>query len=269
MVATAEAGGWPEDVWGPSAEPWNDDFPVPKELTEEGIDRVVKAFADGAKRAIEAGFDVIEIHNAHGYLLSSFLSPCANKRTDSYGGSFENRTRLTLRVVEAVKAVIPSSTPLFLRISATDWMEWSNEPSWTLKDTVRLASILAKHGVDFLDISSGGNHKAQKIDIAGIVAPHAPFSEAVKREVGDSLIVGAVGGITDGHIAQEILDKGQADAILVGRQFQKNPGAVWAFADDLGVEIKVAHQIEWGWKGRGIGGKVPPTAKATVQSSKV
>ena len=110
-----EADGWPDDVWGPSTIPFARSYAAPKELTKEGIKRVVKAFADAARRATAAGFDVIEIHNAHGYLLHSFLSPVSNKRTDEYGGSFENRTRLTLEVVDAVRAAIPASTPLFLR----------------------------------------------------------------------------------------------------------------------------------------------------------
>ncbi|KAJ3509705.1 hypothetical protein NLJ89_g5070 [Agrocybe chaxingu] len=114
-IAPKEAGGWPDDVWGPSTVPFHETYPKPKELTKEGIKRVVQAFADAAKRAVAAGFDVIEIHNAHGYLLSSFVSPTSNKRTDEYGGSFENRIRLTLEVVDAVRAVIPETTPLFLR----------------------------------------------------------------------------------------------------------------------------------------------------------
>lgn len=114
-TATEAAGGWPEDVWAPSAIPYNDDFPKPKELSKQGIKRVVTAFMDAAKRALRAGFDVIEIHNAHGYLLHEFVSPASNKRTDEYGGSFENRVRLSLEVVDAVRAVIPPDMPLFLR----------------------------------------------------------------------------------------------------------------------------------------------------------
>ncbi|KII89987.1 hypothetical protein PLICRDRAFT_91117 [Plicaturopsis crispa FD-325 SS-3] len=250
LVATEKAGGWPDNVWGASAIPYNENFPVPKELTKEGIQSVVTAFVNAAKRALKAGFDVIEIHNAHGYLLQSFLSPATNKRTDEYGGSFENRIRLTLEVVDAVRAVIPPSTPLFLRISATDWLECSQEPSWKSSDTVRLAPILADHGVDFLDVSSGGNHPLQKITDVG-PAFQARFAADVKKAVGDRLVVGSVGVITNGHVAQGVLDKGQADAVLVGRQFQKNPAVVWAFAEDLGVDIKLAHQIEWGFKGRG------------------
>jgi 2,4-dienoyl-CoA reductase-like NADH-dependent reductase (Old Yellow Enzyme family) len=175
-----EHGGWPDNVWGPSAVRFDASDPQPRELTLEGIQRVVSAFADAAKRAVTAGFDVIEIHNAHGYLLHSFLSPVSNKRTDQYGGSFENRIRLTLEVVDAVRAVIPEDMPLFLRydyfflrkiteqrnrISATDWLEEvaPDEPSWRTEDAVRIARILAAHGVDLLDVSTGGADNRQKV----------------------------------------------------------------------------------------------------------
>ncbi|KAH9947611.1 hypothetical protein B0H21DRAFT_323921 [Amylocystis lapponica] len=261
-TATIAAGGWPDDVWAPSAIPYNAEFPQPKALTHDGIQRIVHAFVDAARRALRAGFDVIEIHNAHGYLLDSFVSPASNHRTDAYGGSFENRTRLTLEIVDAVRAVIPPDMPLFLRISATDWLEEAlpNEPSWRSEDTVRLAGILAAHGVDLLDVSSGGLHPAQKID--GGNAYQAPFAEAVKRAHGERILVGTVGAITDGKTAQGVLDKGQADVVFVARQFQKNPGTVWAFAEELGVDITVAHQIEWGFMGRGNVGRSKAKAKA-------
>ncbi|OCH89918.1 FMN-linked oxidoreductase [Obba rivulosa] len=254
-VAGEAAGGWPDNVWGPSDVPWSDTLAPPKALTKEGIKRIVNAFVAGATRALRAGFDVIEIHNAHGYLLDSFISPVANKRTDEYGGSFENRIRLTLEIVDAVRGVIPPDMPLFLRISATDWLEevLPNEQSWRSEDTVRLAGILAEHGVDLLDVSTGGNSPQQKVK--GGPAYQAPFAEAVKKTHGDKIIVGSVGTITNGHIAQGVLDKGQADIVFVGRQFQKNPGSVWAFAEDLGLEITVAHQIEWGFFGRGNVGR--------------
>jgi 2,4-dienoyl-CoA reductase-like NADH-dependent reductase (Old Yellow Enzyme family) len=249
--ASEAAGGWPENVWGPSTVPYSDVFPKPKALTIDGIKKIVAAFRDGAIRSVKAGFDVIEIHNAHGYLLHEFCSPVSNKRTDEYGGSFENRTRLTLEVVDAIRAVIPKDMPLALRISATDWLEQSlpNESSWRSDDTVRLAHLLVEHGVDFLDVSTGGLHPSQKIQTGP--AYQAPFAAAVKNALGSKLVVGSVGSITDGHIAQEVLDKGQADVALVGRFFQKNPGTVWAFAEDLGVHITLAHQIDWAFTGRG------------------
>jgi 2,4-dienoyl-CoA reductase-like NADH-dependent reductase (Old Yellow Enzyme family) len=142
--------------------------------------------------------------------------------------------------------------PLFLRISATEWLEEvaPNEPQWRSEDTVRLAKLIAERGVDFLDVSSGAITPRQKIKAAP-GAYQAFLAADVKRELGDKLIVGAVGGISDGHIAQGVLDRGDADAVLVGRHFQKNPGAVWQFAEDLGVDIHIAHQIEWGFRGRG------------------
>ncbi|KAG1729289.1 hypothetical protein EDB19DRAFT_1744264 [Suillus lakei] len=208
--------------------PYNDTFPVPKELSKAQIKAVIVAFVEAAKRALKAGIDVIEIHNAHGYLLFSFLSPVSNTRTDEYGGSFENRIRLTLEVVDAIRDLV----------SATEWLEEAlpNEPSWRVEDTAKLASILAEHGVDFLDVSSGGSPPKSH---------HERWpSRQSNRPVGDTLVVGSVGSITDGKIAQGVLDKGQADVILVGRQFQKNPATVWAFASD-------ANQIGWGFGGRG------------------
>jgi len=164
-----------------------------------------------------------------------------------------NRIRLTLEVVDAVRGVIPNDMPLFLRISATDWLEKSlpDEPSWTSSDTVKLAGILVLHGVDFLDVSTGGNHPAQKIEHV-TTTYQAPFAHDVKKALGNKLVIGAVGSITSGYIAQDVLEKGQADVAIVGRQFQKNPGCVWAFAEDLGVDIYLALQIEWGFKGRGM-----------------
>ncbi|KAH7887093.1 FMN-linked oxidoreductase [Phlebopus sp. FC_14] len=228
LVAAEEAGGWPENVWAPSALRYDDNHPVPKELSREQIKDIVVGFVNATKRALKAGIDVIEIQNAHGFILFSFLSPQSNRRTDEYGGSFENRIRLTLEVVDAIRGVIPNAMPLFLRISATEWLEevFPNEPSWKLEDTIKLAAILADHGVDFIDVSSGASHPKAAMKITE-PAYQAPFSQAIKQAVGDKIVVGAVGGITTGKLAQEVLDKNQADVILVGRFFQKNPGAVW------------------------------------------
>ncbi|KAG0695488.1 hypothetical protein DFH29DRAFT_955110 [Suillus ampliporus] len=243
LAATESIGGWPDNVWGPSTAPYHDTFPVPKELSKVQIQAVVVAFVESAKRALKAGIDIIEIHNTHGYLLFSFLSPVSNQRKDKYGGSFENHIRLTVKVVDAIREVIPEDMPLLLRVSATEWLEEAlpNQPSWRVEDTVKLAGILAEHGVDFLDVSSGGSHPQAVMKLG--LAYQAPFAQAVKEAVGDKLVVGSVGSITDGKIAQGVLDKGQADVILVGRQFQKNPATVWAFASDLGVAIKLANQI--------------------------
>jgi len=255
-IASEAAGGWPENVWAPSAIPFHPDYPHPKALTKEGIAGLVKAFVDAARRALQAGIDVIELHNAHGYLLHEFVSPVSNTRTDEYGGSFENRIRFTLEVIDAVRAVIPKEMPLFLRISATDWLEETlpDQPSWRIEDTVKFAGIIAEHGVDLIDVSTGGNHPAQSVKIGPLAhvdaAYQAPFAEAVKKAHGDKILVAAVGGIKTGTIASAVLDKEQADVVIVGRQFQKDPASVWTFAEELGVDIKVAHQIEWGFKAR-------------------
>ena len=187
-------------------------------------------------------------HTLSGYLLHSFLSPASNKRTDSYGGSFENRTRLTREIVELTRAQIPSSMPLFLRISATDWLEEENDmESWKVEDTVKLAEILADMGVDLLDGSSGGLHPKQRVKSGP--GYQAPFAKAVKEKVGDKLAVGTVGTITSGKQAQQLLEEG-LDLAIVGRMFQKNPGLVWTFAEELGVQVNVANQIRWGFGGR-------------------
>ncbi|KAL1948244.1 hypothetical protein VTO73DRAFT_12319 [Trametes versicolor] len=268
-------GGWSEEVLAPSPNAYkegdlkkawmvNEEFKAtleegakevvqqPKELTKDGIREVVGQWAAAAKRAVDAGIDVIEIHAAHGYLLHEFLSPVANKRTDDYGGSFENRARIVLEVVDAVREVIPDSTPLFLRLSATDWLEKTapNEPSWQLDDTVRLTGLAADHGVDLIDVSSGGIDSRQKLEFVAY-AYQAHFAEAVKKAHGDRVLVGAVGGIKRGKLAQEVLDKGQADVVLAGQAFLKDPAAVVTFAADLGVDIKLANQIDWVTNGRG------------------
>ncbi|CAG8951153.1 hypothetical protein HYFRA_00007899 [Hymenoscyphus fraxineus] len=256
--ATGDVGGWEDNVWAPSEVPYNEHFPVPKALSLEGIEELKRAWGEGVKRAVRAGFDVIEIHSAHGYLLGEFLSPVSNKRTDRYGGSFENRVRLTLELVELTRKEMPEGMPLFLRISATDWLEdvLGKGESWTNEDTIRLAPLLAERGVDLLDVSSGGNSPQQKIKSGP--GYQAPFSKEIKKAVGDTLLVGTVGSITSGKQAEALLTgKGEdsrgeteLDVAVVGRMFQKNPGLVWAFAEELGVQVNVANQIRWGFGGR-------------------
>ncbi|KAI0715861.1 FMN-linked oxidoreductase [Cerioporus squamosus] len=247
----AIAGGFPDDVLGPTDQPHQPDFPTPKALTKEGIARIVKGFVDAAKRSIRAGFDVIEIHGAHGFLISSFYAPASNTRTDEYGGSFENRIRLAIEVVDAVRAIIPPTTPLFFRVSATDWLKDDQGPRWTSEDTVRLSGILAEHGVDFIDVSTGGLSAATQMSpLATGSGYQVPFAADIKAALGDKVFVGAVGGINEGKFAQSILDEGKADVVLVGRMFQKNPGFVWKLADDLGVELHQSSQIGWPFQGR-------------------
>ncbi|KIK64023.1 hypothetical protein GYMLUDRAFT_241244 [Collybiopsis luxurians FD-317 M1] len=251
--ATPVAGGW--KPYGPSPIPFSDVNQTPTELTKDDIQRIIKAWADAAKRAVAAGFDVIEIHTAHGYLLSEFHSPASNHRTDEYGGSFENRIRLTLEIIDAVRGIIPDGMPLFLRISASDRIEHLGIPSWTNKDTMKFASIIATKGIDFIDISSAGNHPKQ--DLSNHDAQQEWAAEVTQslKEKGlhgpGKLLVGTVGGIKSGVQAEKYLQDDVADVVSVGRHFQKNPGLVWAFAEELGTQIYVANQISWGFFGRG------------------
>ncbi|WP_461030389.1 NADH:flavin oxidoreductase/NADH oxidase, partial [Streptomyces sparsus] len=200
-------GGW--QPLAPSPVPFDAGHPVPAELTVDGIGRIVAQFADAARRALAAGFEVAEVHGAHGYLIGEFLSPSTNHRTDAYGGDFTGRTRFALEVVDAVRAVWPAELPLFFRISATDWLE---ENGWTADDTVRFAADLAARGVDLLDVSSGGN--APAVTIPTGPGYQVPFAARVRREAG--LPTAAVGLITEPEQAAKILAAGEADAVLLG-----------------------------------------------------
>ncbi|MET9297637.1 NADH:flavin oxidoreductase/NADH oxidase [Streptomyces sp. NPDC003077] len=228
-----EADGW--QPVAPSPVAFDEVHPVPTELTVEEIQRIVTQFADAARRALAAGFEVAELHGAHGYLIGEFLSPHSNKRTDAYGGSFENRTRFALEVVDAVRAVWPEDLPLFFRISATDWLE---EGGWTADDTVRFAALLKDHGVDLLDVSTGGN----AADVHIPVGPNyqVPFAARVKAETG--LPVAAVGLITEPQQAEKILADGEADAILLGRELLRNPSWARRAARELGGDVHVPRQ---------------------------
>ncbi|KAF1912166.1 hypothetical protein BDU57DRAFT_523569 [Ampelomyces quisqualis] len=248
-IAGKDLNGWPDNVYAPSAIAFNDNHCQPKEMTLDDIERLKVDFKAAVERAVDVGFDTIEIHNAHGYLLHSFLSPASNHRTDKYGGSFENRTRLTIELVELVRATIPKDMPLILRISATDWLEEAGIEGWTLDQTVKLSEILAELGVDLLDVSSGGLHEKQHIH--GGPGYQEPFAKAVKDRVGNKMLVGTVGSITNGRQANGYLEDDNLDLAFVGRMFQKNPGLVWQFADELGVEGRWANQMRWGFGGRG------------------
>ena len=243
-------GGWPTQIQAPSPIAYDKHFPVPNEMTKDDISQLKAAYAAATRRALEAGFDAVEIHAAHGYLMHEFYSPVSNRRSDEYGGSFENRTRLLLEVVDVIRKELPKETPLFCRISATDWLDYEGSPfteSWTLDQSIRLAHLLAEHGVDLLDVSSGGISPAQKIGRNEDY--QADLSFAIKQSVGDKMKVTAVGRIRNGRQANRYIENG-IDAVFVGRYFQKNPGLVWAFADELGTPIKMASQIEWGFTGR-------------------
>ncbi|MFC7330154.1 NADH:flavin oxidoreductase/NADH oxidase [Marinactinospora rubrisoli] len=231
-VAEAD-GGW--RPVGPTAEPFTPDHPTPTELTTEEIGRLVRAFADSARRARAAGFDVVEVHGAHGYLLHSFLSPATNRRTDAYGGGFENRLRFPLEVVDAVRAVWPEELPVLFRTSATDWVTEDPDDDrngWTGEDTVRLAKELQAHGVDLLDTSTGGLLPGARIPTGP--GYQVPFAARARAEAG--IPTGAVGLITDPRQAEEIVATGQADAVLLGRELLRDPYWPHRAARELGAE---------------------------------
>jgi len=217
-------GGW--QVLGPSEEPFSEDYPKPQPLTLEGIRSITQGFAQAARRAREAGFDVIEIHGAHGYLIHEFLSPFSNHRQDEYGGSFENRTRLARVVVKAVREVWPERSPLFIRISATDW----EEGGWDPAQSVELARQLKPLGIDLMDCSSGGNLLHAQIPAGP--GFQTPFAERIRREA--DILTGTVGFITAPAQADHIIRSGQADMVLLAREMLRDPYWPLRAARELG-----------------------------------
>lgn len=276
--ASKEAGGWPDNVVGPSggeeftwdgmnsADP-KGGYYAPRELTVEDIQQLVQDWASAAVRGVRAGVDLLEIHGAHGYLIHQFLSPITNRRTDKYGGSFENRSRLVIEIIQAVRKVIPVSMALFLRLSSTEWMEESEIGkrlgSWDVESTIKLTKIVADLGVDLLDVSSGGNHHEQRINMfrstdyqVKIAAQIRSAVKAAKKEI----LIGAVGLITEAEQARDIVEEDaaslqaeaetakamtdasadkepMADVILVARQFMREPEWVLKVAWRLRVDI--------------------------------
>jgi 2,4-dienoyl-CoA reductase-like NADH-dependent reductase (Old Yellow Enzyme family) len=222
-----EQGGW--QTVAPSNISFTTGERAPEPLNSEGIQKIISDFKAAAERARVAGFNVIEIHSAHGYLLHEFLSPISNRRTDEYGGSFENRTRLLRKVIDAVKSVWPSGSPLFVRISATDW----TEGGWTIDESVKLAYILKDMGVDLLDCSSGGNVYNAKIPVSP--GYQVPFSEAVRKT---GIFTGAVGFITTARQAESILQEEKADLVLLGRELLRNPYFPLLAAHELDENVK-------------------------------
>jgi 2,4-dienoyl-CoA reductase-like NADH-dependent reductase (Old Yellow Enzyme family) len=207
------AGGW--QPVAPSPIPFREGDTVPAELTKSDIEDIVEAFAAAAERARKAGFDVVEIHGAHGYLIHSFLSPLSNQRADEYGGSFENRARFAIEVARAVRGVWPEKQPLFMRISASDWVEGG----WDIEQSVRLSRCLRDVGVDLIDCSSGGLVPYAKIELGP--GYQVPFAERIRREAG--VMTGAVGLITEPVQADEIIREGRADLILLAREMLRDP----------------------------------------------
>ncbi|MEP7304504.1 MAG: NADH:flavin oxidoreductase/NADH oxidase [Acidobacteriota bacterium] len=217
-------GGW--QPVGPTSEPFADGYPVPRALDESEIPLIVEAFADAARRALAAGFDVVEVHAAHGYILHQFLSPLVNTRTDAYGGSFDNRIRLCVEVVEAVRAVWPERLPVFVRISATDWVPGG----WDIEQSVDLCQRLAAVGADLVDCSSGGGVSYAQVPVAP--GYQVAFAERIKR--GANVPTGAVGLITQASQADAIIRTGQADCVLLAREMLRDPYWPQFAAQELG-----------------------------------
>jgi len=230
-------GGW--QPVAPSPIRFDEAYALPAELDRAGIDKIVSDFTAATHRATAAGFDIVEIHSAHGYLLHEFLSPLSNHRTDEYGGSFENRIRFPLQVVRAVRAAWPHHLPLFVRISATDWAPESLGPSWDLTQSVEFARRLKQEGVDLIDVSTGGNHPAQQIPVGP--AYQVPHSEAIRREAG--IPTGAVGMITEAEQANNIIRSGQADVVLLAREFLRNP--YWPLQAAAALQQKISWPVQY------------------------
>jgi len=290
--AGADVGGWPEDVVGPmGGEEWAWDgkkvsedgsgYWPPRALNEQEIGEMVQDWSRAAERSVKAGIDVIEIHAAHGYLIHQFLSPITNRRTDKYGGSFENRTRLLVEIIQAVRKVIPESMPLYLRISSTEWMEDSElgkeYGSWDVESSIRLAKLLPGLGIDLLDASSGGNLPQQRLNPFDSKDYQTRIASRIRQEVkkeGLKLLLGAVGLITEAEQARDIIEEGgavaatradaelekeaiaavgmteardgsepMADVILVARQFMREPEWVLRVAWQLGVDVAWPNQF--------------------------
>lgn len=222
-----DQGGW--TPVGPSPLPFDAGWTEPEMIDEGGIIRVIDAFMDAARRSLAAGFQVIEVHAAHGYLLHQFLSPLSNRRTDTYGGSFENRTRLLREVVGALRAILPAELPLFVRISATDWVPGG----WDLDQSVALAIELKALGVDLVDCSSGGGAAGAKIALGP--GYQVPFAARIRTEAG--IATGAVGLITEPEQAERVLAEGSADLVLLGRELLRDPRWPLRAAQALGAEV--------------------------------
>lgn len=217
-TVTPAEGGWTPIA--PSAVAFNEVYPMPTAMSQTEIAEVVRAFGEAARRAKQAGFQVIELHAAHGYLLHQFLSPVANQRSDKYGGSLENRQRIVLEAVEAIRQEWPDELPLFVRVSATDWLSGIVENSWELSDTIQLVKNLRQQGgVDLIDVSSGGISPQQKITVGP--GYQVPFAEAIRQETG--VPVAAVGMITQPAQADDIISSGQADLVALARELLRDP----------------------------------------------
>lgn len=228
--------GW--QTVAPSPIPFNDSDTPPNELTIEEIQQVIQSFTDAAKRSVEAGFDTIEIHAAHGYLLNQFISPLTNKRTDEYGGNFENRTRIVCEVTQSIRKVIPDEMPLFVRISANEWAKGGH----TIEDSIEVAKLLKENGADLIDCSSGAVVRDQQIKVEKNY--QVPFAARIKKEA--NIATGAVGLITSAEQAEDILKAGKADLIFMGREMLRNPYFALLEEDKLDEEVQWPKQYRRG-----------------------
>lgn len=226
-------GGW-RPILAPSAQAFDEKSIVPRQMTRDEIAHVVQAFAETSRRAGDAGAKIIEVHSAHGYLLHEFLSPLSNQRTDEYGGTFENRARFLHEVIAAIRQVWPERYPLFVRISATDWIDGG----WDLEQSIALAKTLKTLGVDLIDCSSGG--AAPRAKIPSGPGYQVPFAEQIRREA--NMATAAVGLITEAAQANEIVQKGQADMVFLARQLLRDPYWPLHAALELGIEMKAPIQ---------------------------
>lgn len=273
VKADVDVGGWPANVVGPmggqewawdgrAADDVSGGYWAPRALSEAEIGELVRDWAAAAQRAVKAGVDVIEIHAAHGYLIHEFLSPATNQRTDRYGGSFENRTRLLLDIIRAMRAVMPDSMPLYVRISSTDWLEGTEVGkkygTWDVESSIRLAKLLPGLGVDLLDVSSGGNHPDQQINMFDTKDYQIKIAARIRSELKKAnlnMLIGAVGLITEAEQAKNIVEEAQAavkmtegkeplaDVVLVGRQFLREPEWVLRVAWQLGLDVAWPNQF--------------------------
>jgi 2,4-dienoyl-CoA reductase-like NADH-dependent reductase (Old Yellow Enzyme family) len=230
-----EEGGW--TVVAPSAVPFNDGDPAPRALDNAGIQEIIANFEAAATRALSAGFEIIEVHAAHGYLMHEFLSPLSNRRDDEYGGSLENRMRLLLQVAECVRKLMPAELPLFVRISATDWIEGG----WDVEQSIELAKRLKRLGVDVIDVSSGGTMPRARIPI--VKGYQVPCATRIRAEA--DVVTGAVGLITEPRHADEIIKSGDADLVLIGREMLREP--YWAVKAQQELGEDPAWPIQYGY----------------------
>jgi 2,4-dienoyl-CoA reductase-like NADH-dependent reductase (Old Yellow Enzyme family) len=235
QILPGDPNGW--QTVGPSAVAFTEGELAPLELDKAGIEKIKADFKAAAARALTAGFKVIELHGAHGYLIHEFLSPLSNKRTDEYGGSFKNRIRFLLELIETVKEVWPEDHPLFVRISASEW----TEGGWAIEDSVALANIVKDKGIDLIDCSSGGNVATAKIPVGP--GYQVPFAEAVRKT---GILTGAVGMITEPLQADSIIQTGDADMVFIARELLRDPYFPLRAAHQLGQEVKWPSQYERG-----------------------